>query len=135
MKKMKVFFWAVFYKYLQSSLEKSLKNLSDYNHFLFKKRFEVNKKQIFPREKMKIFRIYFAVFCFKWLPKFSDFINCNDCIKQTKSKSIRLYPVFIQKRLWINRFSLEKYIFSGKKKRNWGSYISDYAHSFFGEDF
>ena len=34
------------------SSEKSHTNLSDYNQFLFKKRFEVNKKQIFSSEKM-----------------------------------------------------------------------------------
>ena len=33
--------------------EKSHQNLSDYNQFLFKKRFEVNKKQIFSSEKMR----------------------------------------------------------------------------------
>ena len=33
--------------------EKSYQNLSDYNEFLFTKRFEVNKKQFFCSEKMK----------------------------------------------------------------------------------
>ena len=33
--------------------EKSHQNLSDYNQFLFKKRFEVNKVWIFSSEKMK----------------------------------------------------------------------------------
>ena len=33
--------------------EKSHQNLSDYNQFLFKKRFEVIKKQIFSGEKMR----------------------------------------------------------------------------------
>ena len=33
--------------------EKSLQNLSDYSNFLFKKRFEVNKKQFFPSEKIR----------------------------------------------------------------------------------
>ena len=33
--------------------EKLQQNLSDYNQFLFKKIFEVNKKQIFSSEKMR----------------------------------------------------------------------------------
>ena len=33
--------------------ETSHQNLSDYNQFLFKKRFEVNKKQIFSSDKMR----------------------------------------------------------------------------------
>ena len=33
--------------------EKSHHNLSDKNHFSFKKRFEVNKKHIFSSEKMR----------------------------------------------------------------------------------
>ena len=32
--------------------EKSYQNLSDYNQFLLKKRFEVDKKQIFSSEKI-----------------------------------------------------------------------------------
>ena len=51
-----------FFKYFQSSVimqilmivsEKSHQNLSDYNQFLFEKRFGVNKKQIFSSEKMR----------------------------------------------------------------------------------
>ena len=33
--------------------EKYHKNLSDFNQFLFKKRFQVNKKQIFSSKKMR----------------------------------------------------------------------------------
>ena len=40
-----------------------------------------------------------AVFFIKLLPKFSDFIYYDDCIEETTSKSIRLYPVFIQKHI------------------------------------
>ena len=36
-------------------------------------------------------------FFFKWLLKFSDFINSDNCIRKITSKSIILYPVFIQK--------------------------------------
>ena len=35
------------------ALKKSHQNLSDYNQFLFQKRFEVNKKHIFNSEKMR----------------------------------------------------------------------------------
>ena len=53
-------FFAVIFKYFQSSVivkismvasEKSRKNISDYNLFLFKKSFEVNNKQFFSCEK------------------------------------------------------------------------------------
>ena len=33
--------------------EKSHQNISDYNQFLFKKRFEVNKNRFFSSEKMR----------------------------------------------------------------------------------
>ena len=39
---------------------------------------------------------FFAVF-YEILPKFSDFINSDDCIGKITSKSMRLQPVFIQK--------------------------------------
>ena len=39
------------------ALEKSHQNLSDYNQFLFKNRFEVNKKSIFLVKKCEI-KIY-----------------------------------------------------------------------------
>ena len=35
------------------SSKKSHQNISDYNHFLFKKRFKVDKKQIFSSEIMR----------------------------------------------------------------------------------
>ena len=59
---MEVIFFSFFSKYFLSSvilwipmipLEKSHQNLSDYNQFLFKKRFEVNEKQIFSSEEMR----------------------------------------------------------------------------------
>ena len=46
-------------------------------------------------------------------------------------KSIRLQPVFIQKRFEVNK----KQIFSSEKMRNSGNCIYDHAHSFSGEDF
>ena len=41
--------------------EKSHQNLSDYNQFLFKKRFEFDKKQIFSSEKWEIQVIVFMI--------------------------------------------------------------------------
>ena len=39
---------------------------------------------------------------FKLYPKFTDFTNSDDCIRKTTSKSIRLYPVCIKKKLKFN---------------------------------
>ena len=64
------------------------------------------------------------------LPKFSDFINPDDCIGIMTSKSIRLQPVFIFKK---NVSYYKKNIM--KKIRNSGNCIYDYAHSFLGENF
>ena len=58
------------------------------------------------------------------------FVNSDYCIGQISSKSIRLQPVFIQKRFEVN----EKHTFSSEKMINSGNCISDYAHSFLGED-
>ena len=38
--------------------------------------------------------VILPIFFFKLLPKLSDFINSEDCIGKTKSKSIILYSVF-----------------------------------------
>ena len=35
----------------------------------------------------------------KLLPKLSDFINYDDCIEKITTEYIRLYPVFIQKKI------------------------------------
>ena len=80
---------------------------------------------------MKNCRICFAVFCFKLLPKFSNLINSNGCVEKITSKSIRLYPVFIQKKIWIKK----KEFISGEQIWNSGNYIYDYARSFFRNDF
>ena len=51
---------------------------------------------------MKYFMfIFFAVFFFKLLPKLNDFINFDDCIGRITTNSIRLYAVFIQKKVSI----------------------------------
>ena len=48
---------------------------------------------------MKNFK-FILLFFFKSLPNFSDFINSNDLIRKVTSKPIRLYPVFIEKKLF-----------------------------------
>ena len=53
--------------------------------------------------KVKNDNYFFSVFFFKLLPKLIDFINSDDCIGKIISKSIRLYPVFIQKRFGFNK--------------------------------
>ena len=40
--------------------------------------------------KKKLLRFFLSVFFFKLLPKFSGFINSDDCIGKITSKSIRL---------------------------------------------
>ena len=58
-------------------------------------------------EKMNFFQLFF----FELLPKFSDFVNSNDCIGKVTSKAIWLYPVFIKKKIIIimkNRFFVVK---------------------------
>ena len=67
-------------------------------------------------------------FLFKVLLKFSNFLNFDDCIGIITSKSLRLYPVIIKKRFEVN----EKGIISSETMVNYGNYIYDYAHSFFG---
>ena len=47
---------------------------------------------------MKNCRFFIAVF-FDMFPKLSYFLNSDDCIRKTKSKSIRLKPVFIQEKI------------------------------------
>ena len=43
----------------------------------------------------------FRFFLFKLLPNFDDFINSDDGIGKIATKSIRLYPVFIPKKILI----------------------------------
>ena len=45
-------------------------------------------------------------------PKLSDFVNSDDCIGKITTNSIKLQPLFIQKRFKVNK----KHIFSGEKK-------------------
>ena len=63
-------------------------------------------------QKIKICRILFAVF-YELLPKFSDFVNSDECIRQITSQSISLRVLFKK------RFEVyEKQIFSSEKIRN-----------------
>ena len=68
-----------------------------------------------------------VVFFFRLLPKFSDFINFDDCIAKIASKSIKLYPVSFEERFEFNK--KREYI-STEKMRNSVNFIHDYAHSF-----
>ena len=54
----------------------------------------LNLKKFFFIYKIRMFCFFF----FELLQKFSDFVNFNYCIGKITSKSIRLQPVFIQKR-------------------------------------
>ena len=58
------------------------------------------------------------------LPKFSDFVNHDDCIGNITSD-------LSDQRLEVNK----KLIFSTEKMKNSCNCIYDYAHSFSGEDF
>ena len=49
----KCFQSSVILKILMIASEKTQHNLSDSNHFLLKKRFDVKEKQIFPSEKLR----------------------------------------------------------------------------------
>jgi len=67
---------------------------------------------------MTYFRFSFQFF-FKFLPKFSDFINSDDSIEKITSKSIRLYLILFKKIYDL----IKKGISSGEKMRNSGNYI------------
>ena len=41
---------------------------------------------------------FFAVFFFEILPKFSIFVNSDDCSGRMTPKSIELQPIFIKKK-------------------------------------
>ena len=66
---------------------------------------------------------------FEILPNFSVFLNSK--IRKFTSKSIRLQPIFIEKKIFeMNK----KQLFYSEKKKNSGNCIYDYAHSFFEEN-
>ena len=67
-------------------------DLSEYTLYTIKKKFY--KNQILG-EKWKIL-CFFCNFFFKLLPKFSYFIDYDDCMGKITYESIRLYTVFIQ---------------------------------------
>ena len=70
--------------------------------------------------------LFLYYYFFKLLPKLTDFINSDDCIRK-----ITLYSVVIKK---IFQFDKNRIIFSDKM-RNSSNYTYDYAHSFLGNDF
>ena len=63
----------------------------------------------------------------------NDFVNPDDSIGKITSNSIRLYLVFIIKKINL----IKKEFLSSEKMRNSGNYNHEYAqvHSFFGKDF
>ena len=52
---------------------------------------------------MKNLRYFKMFFFFKLLPKLSDHINSDNCIGNNTSKSIRLIPVIIKKKITSNK--------------------------------
>jgi len=68
------------------------------------------------------------IFFLKLLPLFIDFANPDDCIGKITSKFIGPNLIFICIHVYI---SITKIDISSEKMKN----SSDYAHSFFGEDF
>ena len=93
--------------------ERSNSDLSEYTPFQIKNRC-IDKNQ-FLGEKWKIFFVFAVLIIL--LPKFSDFINSDDCMGKITSKSVRLYPVFNQKKD-INLIKIG--IISSEKVRNSG---------------
>ena len=77
-------------------LERYSSDLSEYTLFQIQKIFSIYKTQILG-EKGKFEGFFLHFFFFKLFPKLSDLLNSDDCIEKNTSKSIRLYPVFIQK--------------------------------------
>ena len=73
------------------SSERSSSDLTEYIFYFKLEKYYFIYKNNFIDEKW----IFFAFF-FKLLSKFRNFINSDDCIGKIQSKSIRLYPVFIQ---------------------------------------
>ena len=64
-------------------------------------------------------------FSFKLLSKLSVIINSNDCIRKIISKSIRINPDFIFKKLNF----IKEVTISSEKMKNEGNHKYDYAHS------
>ena len=55
-----------------------------------------------PREKLNI-PGFFCIFFLEIFTRSSDFVNSVDCVGKITSKSVRLQPVFIQKRFEVNK--------------------------------
>ena len=69
---------------------------------------------------------------FKILPKFSDFVNSDDCIEKKTHENLSDYNQFL---LILFCMLIKKQIFYCEKMRNSGNSYSDYGHLFFGKDF
>ena len=65
---------------------------------------------------------------FTLLPKSSDFIESDDCIRKILSKSFRLFPVFIFKYLTLMKKNMKKWNISGEKARISGNCIYIYRY-------
>ena len=59
---------------------------------------------------------FFCIFFLEIFTRSSDFVNSVDCVGKITSKSVRLQPVFIQKRFEVNK----KQILSSEKMTNAG---------------
>ena len=79
------------------SAERSNSDLSEYTLVNIQKYSFININQ-FLGEKWKYLG-FFLQCSSKLFPMFSKFINSDDCIGKITSKSIRLEPVFIQKKI------------------------------------
>ena len=66
----------------------------------------------FQVKQWKISNFFFAVFL-KLFLKFMDFVNFDDCICEIISKSIRIYPVFILKKL--RRWRIDFFLWKNEK--------------------
>ena len=79
--------------FLDVASKRSSSDLSEYALLHIKKYFFIYENQVLGKEIKKLG--FFMQFFFKFLPKFTDFINSDDCIGKITSKSIRMNPVFL----------------------------------------
>ena len=85
-------FSAVFFLiFHRKDLAEIYQNIPYYNS----KQYFFIKKNQFSCIKWDFLVFFYAVF-FILLPKFTDFINSDNCIGKITLKTIRIYPVFIQ---------------------------------------
>ena len=106
------------------SLERSCSDLSGSTVLKIKKIFYFIYKNLF-LIKNEYLQVSSGSF-FQILPKFTDFVNSNECIGRITSKSMRLQPVFIQKKISSKQWKNEKY-----RLLYTYIYIYDHGHLFF----